>query len=48
MKDASLPEGVKVERCWCGHPAKVKEATDSAVWFGMKFFMFDASEYEEV
>jgi hypothetical protein len=39
MKEAELPEGVQPARCWCGDIAKVKESTDFADWFGMKFFM---------
>ena len=39
MKDASLPQGVRAERCWCGHLAKVKEVEDFSDWLGIKFFM---------
>ena len=39
MKDASLPQGVEVVRCWCGSECKVKEVTDFSDMFGMKFFM---------
>ena len=39
MKDARLPPGVEVLRCWCGDPCKVKEVTHFSDWLGMKFFM---------
>ena len=39
MKDASLPPGVEILRCWCGDPCKVKEVTNFSDWLGMKFFM---------
>ena len=28
MKNASLPLGVRAERYWCGHVAKVKQVED--------------------
>ena len=45
MKDANLPPGVAVLRCWCGDLCKVKEVTDFSDWLGMKFFM--CANYEE-
>ena len=45
MKNASLPPGVAVLRCWCGDLCKVKEVTDFSDWLGMKFFM--CANYEE-
>jgi hypothetical protein len=33
-----LPPGVRVERCWCGDVAKVKEAEDFSDKFSMQFF----------
>ena len=45
-KNASLPRGVRAERCWCGHLAKVKVVEDFSDQLGMKFFMcanYDAS-----
>lgn len=46
MKDASLPPGIQVVRCWCSHPCKVKEVADISVWFGMKFFMCPNYEHD--
>ena len=45
MKNASLPPGLAVLRCWCGDLCKVKEVTDFSDWLGMKFFM--CANYEE-
>ena len=39
MKDASLPPGVRADRCWCGDLAKVKQAEDFSDKFSVKFFM---------
>ena len=38
-KDVPLPAGVRAERCWCGHLAKVKESVDFSDKMGMRFFM---------
>ena len=38
-KVVPLPAGVRAERCWCGHLAKVKESVDFSDKMGMKFFM---------
>src|SRR4051794_2286469 len=38
-KDVPLPAGLRAERCWCGHLAKVKESVDFSDKMGMKFFM---------
>ena len=38
MKNASLPPGVAVLRCWCGDLCKVEEVTNFSDWLGMKFF----------
>jgi hypothetical protein len=38
-KNASFPTGVRAERCWCGHLAKVKEVEDFSDKLDMKFFM---------
>jgi hypothetical protein len=38
-KDVPLPAGVRAERCWCGHLAKVKESVEFSDNMGMKFFM---------
>ena len=46
MKDASLPPGVELVRCWCGSPCKVKEVTDFSDMFGMKFFMCPNHEHD--
>jgi hypothetical protein len=37
---------VEPARCWCGDVAKVRESTDFADWFGMKFFMCSNSEHD--
>jgi hypothetical protein len=36
MKDASLPLGVRLERCWHGDVIKVKEVEDFSDKFAMK------------
>jgi hypothetical protein len=35
---------VEPAHCWCGDIAKVRESTDFADWFSMKFFM--SANYE--
>ena len=45
-KDATLPSGVKVLRCWCGSPCKVKESTDFSDKMGMRFFMCPNYEHD--
>ena len=47
-KNARLPPGVEVERCWCGNLAKVKESIDFSDKFGMKFFICANYEHDPV
>ncbi|XP_051220759.1 uncharacterized protein [Lolium perenne] len=45
-KNASLPPGVRAERCWCGRLAKVKEVVDFSDKFGMKYFMCASYDHD--
>jgi hypothetical protein len=46
IKDAKLPPGVEVLRCWCGDLCKVKQSTDYSTCMGMKFFMCANLEHD--
>nr|XP_051203620.1 uncharacterized protein LOC127317138 [Lolium perenne] len=45
-KNASLPPGVRAERCWCGRLAKVKEVVDFSDKFGMKYYMCASYDHD--
>jgi hypothetical protein len=46
MKDASLPTGMEVARCWCDYIAKVKESIDFSYTMGMNFFRCPNYEHD--